>query len=58
MKIKEAAADFSRQEAGRRDRRLEAPEEPRTCMFDPTADCGYKAMRVFFTLKGNVPRQV
>jgi uncharacterized protein len=28
------------------------------CMFDPTADLGHKAMRVVFTLNGNVPKQV
>ena len=28
------------------------------CMFDPTADLGHKAMRVVFTLSGNVPREV
>jgi uncharacterized protein len=28
------------------------------CMFGPTADLGHKAMRVVFTLTGNVPRQV
>jgi predicted CoA-binding protein len=28
------------------------------CMFGPTADAGHKAMRVIFTLSGNVPRQV
>jgi uncharacterized protein len=28
------------------------------CMFDPTADLGHKAMRLVFTLKGNVPRRV
>ena len=28
------------------------------CMFDPTADLGHKAMRVVFTLSGNVPRHV
>jgi hypothetical protein len=27
-------------------------------MFDPTADLGHKAMRVVFSLTGNVPRQV
>jgi uncharacterized protein len=27
-------------------------------MFDPTADVGHKAMRVVFTLTGNVPREV
>jgi hypothetical protein len=28
------------------------------CMFAPTADPGHKAMRVIFTLTGNVPRHV
>jgi uncharacterized protein len=28
------------------------------CMFGPTADVGHKAMRVVFSLSGNVPRQV
>ncbi len=28
------------------------------CMFGPTADPGHRAMRVIFTLSGNVPRQV
>lgn len=28
------------------------------CMFGPTADPGHKAMRVIFTLSGNVPRKV
>ena len=28
------------------------------CMFGPTADLGHKAMRVVFTLTGNVPREV
>ena len=28
------------------------------CMFDPTADFGHKAMRLVFTLKGNVPKEV
>jgi predicted CoA-binding protein len=28
------------------------------CMFAPTADAGHKAMRVVFTLTGNVPRRV
>lgn len=28
------------------------------CMFDPTGDPGHKAMRVMFTLTGNVPRRV
>lgn len=28
------------------------------CMFDPVADPGHKAMRMLFTLTGNVPRHV
>jgi predicted CoA-binding protein len=28
------------------------------CMFGPTADLGHKAMRVVFTLTGNVPKNV
>jgi predicted CoA-binding protein len=28
------------------------------CMFDPTADFGHKAMRLIFTLSGNVPKNV
>jgi hypothetical protein len=28
------------------------------CMFTPTADPGHKAMRLVFTLTGNVPRRV
>ena len=28
------------------------------CMFGPTADPGHKAMRIIYTLTGNVPRQV
>ena len=28
------------------------------CMFDPTADLGHKAMRLVFTLTGNVPKRV
>ena len=28
------------------------------CMFGPTADFGHKAMRVFLTLGGNVPRRI
>jgi uncharacterized protein len=28
------------------------------CMFAPTADLGHKAMRLMFTLNGNVPREV
>jgi len=28
------------------------------CMFGPTADFGHKAMRLVFTLAGNVPKQV
>jgi uncharacterized protein len=28
------------------------------CMFEPTADFGHRAMRLVFTLNGNVPRRV
>ena len=28
------------------------------CMFGPTADPGHKAMRLLFTLTGNVPKRV
>ena len=28
------------------------------CMFGPTADVGHKAMRVVFSLSGNVPKKV
>lgn len=28
------------------------------CMFNPAADLGHKAMRVVFTLSGNVPKEV
>jgi predicted CoA-binding protein len=28
------------------------------CMFGPTADFGHKAMRLVFSLRGNVPKQV
>jgi predicted CoA-binding protein len=28
------------------------------CMFDPAADLGHKAMRVVFTVRGHVPRNV
>jgi uncharacterized protein len=28
------------------------------CMFDPTADCGHKMMRVAATVAGNVPKEV
>jgi predicted CoA-binding protein len=28
------------------------------CMFDPTADRGHKALRLLFTLTGNVPKRI
>ena len=28
------------------------------CMFGPTADLGHKTMRFFFTLTGNVPKEI
>ena len=50
--VSEAAADYGRQ------RGIAVIAGGCPCMFDPTADLGHKAMRVLFTLNGNVPRQV
>ena len=50
--VSEAAADYGRQ------RGIAVIDGGCPCMFDPTADFGHKAMRVIFTLAGNVPRQV
>jgi len=50
--VSEAAADYGRQ------RGIAVIDGGCPCMFDPTADLGHKAMRVVFTLTGNVPRQV
>jgi uncharacterized protein len=50
--VSEAAADYGRQ------RDIAVIDGGCPCMFGPTADLGHKAMRVVFTLSGNVPRQV
>jgi len=50
--VSEAAADYGRK------RGIAVIDGGCPCMFDPTADLGHKAMRVVFTLTGNVPRQV
>jgi len=50
--VSEAAADYGRQ------RGIAVIDGGCPCMFDPTADLGHKAMRVVFSLTGNVPRQV
>ena len=50
--VSEAAADYGRQHG------ITVIDGGCPCMFDPTADLGHKAMRVVFTLTGNVPRKV
>ena len=50
--VSETAADYGRE------RGVAVIDGGCPCMFDPTADLGHKAMRVVFTLAGNVPRKV
>ncbi|HEX7059709.1 MAG TPA: CoA-binding protein [Solirubrobacterales bacterium] len=50
--VSEAAADYGRE------RGIAVIDGGCPCMFEPTADLGHKAMRVVFTLSGNVPREV
>ena len=50
--VSEAAADYGRQQG------LSVIPGGCPCMFEPTADIAHKAMRVVFTLNGNVPREV
>src|SRR5262245_46711884 len=50
--VSRAAADFGRQHG------IAVIDGGCPCMFEPTADLGHKAMRVVFTLAGNVPRKV
>ena len=50
--VSQAAAEYGRQHG------IAVIDGGCPCMFDPTADLGHKAMRVVFTLSGNVPRQV
>jgi predicted CoA-binding protein len=50
--VSKAAADYGRQ------RGIAVIDGGCPCMFGPTADRGHKAMRVVFSLTGNVPREV
>jgi predicted CoA-binding protein len=50
--VSQAAADYGRQ------RRIAVIDGGCPCMFGPTADPGHKAMRIIYTLTGNVPREV
>ena len=50
--VSEAAADYGRQQG------IAVIDGGCPCMFGRTADPGHKAMRVIFTLSGNVPRKV
>ena len=50
--VSEAAADYGRQHG------VAVIDGGCPCMFGPTADFGHKAMRVVFSLSGNVPREV
>ncbi len=50
--VSEAAAEYGRQGG------IAVIDGGCPCMFGPTADLGHKAMRLVFSLTGNVPRQV
>jgi predicted CoA-binding protein len=50
--VSEAATDYGRE------RGIAVIDGGCPCMFGPTADFGHKAMRLVFTLKGNVPKNV
>jgi predicted CoA-binding protein len=50
--VSDAAAEYGRR------RGIAVIDGGCPCMFDPTADFGHKAMRVLFSLGGNVPRDV
>ena len=50
--VSEAAADYGRRQG------IAVIDGGCPCMFGPTADVGHKAMRVLFTMSGNVPREV
>jgi hypothetical protein len=50
--VSEAAAEYGRRQG------IAVIDGGCPCRFGPTADLGHKAMRVVFTLTGNVPRQV
>jgi len=50
--VSQSAADYGRQQG------IAVIDGGCPCMFGPTADPGHKAMRIIYTLTGNVPRQV
>ena len=50
--VSEAATEFGREHG------ITVIDGGCPCMFGPTADLGHKAMRIVFTLAGNVPRKV
>jgi uncharacterized protein len=50
--VSRAAADYGREHG------IVVIDGGCPCMFGPTADFGHKAMRVVFTLTGNVPKEV
>jgi len=50
--VSKTAADYGRQQG------IAVIDGGCPCMFGPTADLGHKAMRVVFTLSGNVPREI
>ena len=50
--VSQTAADFGRR------RGISVIDGGCPCMFGPTADLGHKAMRLVFTMTGNVPREV
>jgi hypothetical protein len=50
--VSEAAAEYGRR------RGIAEVDGGCPCMFDPSADFGHKAMRIVFTLSGNVPKEV
>jgi predicted CoA-binding protein len=50
--VSQTAADYGRQHG------ISVIDGGCPCMFEPTADFGHKAMRLVFTLTGNVPREV
>ena len=59
MRIKQAASEFlAKKRIAVTGVSRQPKEHGRPCMFEPTADFGHKAMRVVFTLSGNVPREV
>jgi hypothetical protein len=50
--VSQAAAEYGRR------RGITVIDGGCPCMFGPTADLGHKAMRMVFTLSGNVPKEV